>query len=303
MAKDWREFEKLVARIEAAIGPAGAAVTSPDHIRDSITGELREVDACIRAQIDTLPIRVLECRNRVNVEDVMWIEQLVTKGRDLGVPITAVSSRGFSEPAIVKANHYGIETRVISEMTQDTMVNWVKIEEVVHLVYFPVIEVVNLEMYREPGDTDAMLHPSVVERVQAGGGDASVFVRHSDSRTFSACQILDVSIRKGLSLFAGVPDDGTKVQKQAVITFARGILRVLTTAGPRDLCKLILRVSVRAEKSSSPLPEMGFCYHGTGRPATYGIESEAEVLGNAVLTSFHQRADTVVLIVTARSRK
>jgi hypothetical protein len=45
MAEEWREFEKLVARIEMAIGPMGAVVTSHDYLRDSVTGELREVDA------------------------------------------------------------------------------------------------------------------------------------------------------------------------------------------------------------------------------------------------------------------
>lgn len=151
MAEDWREFEKLVARIERAIGPIGAVVKSPDYIRGSVTGELREVDASIRTQRDGPPIRVLECRDRAKVEDVMWIEQLVTKSHDHGVPTTAVSSAGFSKSAVEKANHYGIETRLISDVTQDEMIDWVKIKEVVHTIYFPVLETVNLEIYGEGG--------------------------------------------------------------------------------------------------------------------------------------------------------
>ena len=42
---EWREFERLVARIEADAGPRGMTVTSPDRIRCKTTGRLREVDA------------------------------------------------------------------------------------------------------------------------------------------------------------------------------------------------------------------------------------------------------------------
>lgn len=303
MAEQWREFEKLVARIEQAIGPMGAVVTSPDYLLDSVTGELREVDASIRTQTDSLPSLVLECRDRAKVEDVMWIEQLVTKSRDHGVPTIAVSSAGFSKSAAAKANHYGMETRVISELTQGEMMSWVKIKEVVHLIHIPILAAVSMEMYSETGEVGGLLHPSVIEQVQAGGGDAPVFIRHADGKAFRACDILDAAVRKGLALFSGVPDDGTRVRKQVIIQFARHLFRVRTEAGFRDLGKLILGVDVYAEKSSSPLPDSGFSYHGTGRPATYGIETRTGVLGNAVLVSFFKQADSDVLAVTITQQK
>ena len=281
--------QRLVARIEGAIGPLGAVITSPDYVRDFVTGELREVDASIRTQKDLPPVRVLECRDRAKIEDVMWIEQLVTKSRDHGLPTTAVSSAGFSKSAISKANHYRIETRLISEVTQDEVIDWVKISEIVQTIYFSVVETISMDLYVEPGETGGILHPSVI----AGGGDAPVFVRHADVKAFSACQILDAAVRKKLPLFAGVPDDGTKVRKQVIVKFGKGLFRVQTVAGFRDLGKLMLGVDVDATKSFSPLPDKGFCYHGTGRPATYGIESEVEVLGNAILISFHRQVDLI----------
>ena len=118
-------------------------------------------------QKDAPPIRVVECRDRARVEDVMWIEQLVAKGRDHEIPTTAVSSRGFSSSAVAKANHYGIETRLISNVTQDKMIGWVKIKEVIHAIYFPVIESVELEMYFEPGETGGILHPNIIKNIEA----------------------------------------------------------------------------------------------------------------------------------------
>jgi hypothetical protein len=298
VAEEWREFEKLVARIERAIGPAGAIVTSPDHITDLVTGDLREVDASIRTQKDLPRIRVLECRDRAKVEDVMWIEQLVTKSHDHGVPTTAVSSAGFSKSALAKASHYGIETRRISEVTQDEMLGWAKINGVVHTIYFPTLAAVKMEMYGEPEEASGRLHPSVIEQVQAGGGNAPVLVRHLDGKGFRVGQILDAAIRKGLDVFADVPDNGAKVRKQAIIKFSKGLFSVQTEAGPRDLGKLILEVDVHATKRSAPLPDKGFCYHGTGRAAAYGIESETDILGKRILVSFHKQVGSEVLTLT-----
>ena len=75
-----KQFELLVARIEEAAAPRGAVVTSPDHIRDATSGQMREVDATIRFKIGTVPVLILvECRKRGRAEDVRWIEELTTK--------------------------------------------------------------------------------------------------------------------------------------------------------------------------------------------------------------------------------
>jgi hypothetical protein len=65
MTTAWREFEKLIARIEQAMAPSGAEIKSPDRIPDRVTGELREVDASIRYKVGTCPILItVECRDR-----------------------------------------------------------------------------------------------------------------------------------------------------------------------------------------------------------------------------------------------
>ena len=73
-APEWREFERLVARIEADAGPRGMTVTSPDRIRCKTTARLREVDASIRSQTGTVEMLVtIECRRRADIQDVTWI--------------------------------------------------------------------------------------------------------------------------------------------------------------------------------------------------------------------------------------
>jgi hypothetical protein len=116
---EWREFEKLIARIEEAAGPLGIKVKSPDRIPSKVTGRLREVDASIRARIGTSEVLItIECRKRKPTQDVTWIEQLVAKKQSIGASRTiAVSASGFSQEATATAMANGIELRTLSTLS------------------------------------------------------------------------------------------------------------------------------------------------------------------------------------------
>lgn len=69
--REWREFERLVAAIAKFLGPKGAVVRSPDRLRDTDTGKLREVDVSIRFRVGTDELLVtMECRKRKTRADV-----------------------------------------------------------------------------------------------------------------------------------------------------------------------------------------------------------------------------------------
>ncbi len=122
---DWREFEKLVARIERALGPEGISVTSPDRIKDK-SGHLREVDAAIRYQLGSCAVLVtIECRDREHKEDVTWIEQLAQKRDSIGAATTvAVSSSGVSLNAVQAAKRRAIEVRLIEALAEEDARAW-----------------------------------------------------------------------------------------------------------------------------------------------------------------------------------
>lgn len=135
ITKEWRDFEKLVALIELHLAPKGAVIKSPDHIIDKITNEPREVDASIRYQVGSVPILItIECRDRKSIEDSRWIEQLIQKKNDIGATATiAVSSKKFSTPALKKAKSYGIETRLLNDIDEDSIREWAnKVDTVVY---------------------------------------------------------------------------------------------------------------------------------------------------------------------------
>lgn len=123
---EWKEFERLVARIEEIAAPQGAVIKSPDRIRDLTTGKMREVDASIRYRVGTADILItIECRKRSRRADDTWIEQLATKRNKLGAAKTiAVSSTGFSDSALITARHHGLELRVLSEISAQDLHGW-----------------------------------------------------------------------------------------------------------------------------------------------------------------------------------
>lgn len=125
MSSKWREVEIIVAMLHKLIFGPEWDIKSPERIPDKITGQLREVDVSLRLKSGYISILIIvEYRDR-DIEDVTWIEQLVTKCKNLGADkIIAVSSNGFTEPAKKSAEHYGIATHVLSNITPDDIKSW-----------------------------------------------------------------------------------------------------------------------------------------------------------------------------------
>jgi hypothetical protein len=90
---------------------------------------MREVDASIRyADVGGEILVTVECRKRRNRQDDTWIEQLITKKQKLGAARTiAVSSTGFSAPAVQTAHVFGVELRRFEEITDEEIAReWVR---------------------------------------------------------------------------------------------------------------------------------------------------------------------------------
>ena len=107
-------------------------ITSPAYLPDKITGEKREVDVLIQYNDEEGKQRniAIECRDRNQNENVMWIEQLVTKKTDLGLDyMIATTTKDFTKSAVEKALHYGViiekaemlDSKLIEEKTKEFM--------------------------------------------------------------------------------------------------------------------------------------------------------------------------------------
>ncbi|MEQ1883718.1 MAG: restriction endonuclease [Bryobacteraceae bacterium] len=104
-------FQRLVFVLKRELETM-AKVKESAMLPDPTTRNKREVDVLIEQNRSGIPFRIgVECRDHSKVQDVIWIESVVTKQRDLGLDASiVVSSKGFTKGAKLKAKAHGIRT-------------------------------------------------------------------------------------------------------------------------------------------------------------------------------------------------
>jgi hypothetical protein len=104
-------YQRLVAAVHEHVGP-GWVVTESRMLKDSCTGQFREVDVVLDGEAAGYPMLVsIEARDRGRVADVNWVEAMAKKHDDLPTDKLVLWSRtGFSKNAAAKAQALGIIT-------------------------------------------------------------------------------------------------------------------------------------------------------------------------------------------------
>jgi hypothetical protein len=248
MAKAGEDFEKLVTRVEAVLAPAGAEVKHDQYLKDAITGEERQVDGTIRFTAGSLPILItIESRDRTSIQDVTWIEQLATKRQDLGaVKTIAVSSTGFSKPAIAKAKVYGIEIRTVAEITDEDIKGWLKTLTLNLLTRDCAFWGMEVEFYDK--DPSLQIDPTVLETFQSDPWGATIFQRKNQNPVGLAGMLYDWEFR-GHSPWKGIPADGQTHTETLQQPVGPGLLFLQTPKGLSDIKHLSLTLKLRLEKT------------------------------------------------------
>lgn len=242
---EWREFERLVARIEADAGPLGLKVTSPDRIRCKTTGRLREVDASIRNQAGG-GLVTIECRKRRRKEDVTWIEQLAGKKLSIGADRTiAVSASGFSADAEAVARFHGIDLRLLSDVSVAAINQFLRLDFVLftHKRCSPVG--VGIRLFRGPDWT----LPDVghVNLVLAPETDPFLPIfRNTDTGAAWCLNDLWLQLQEATDPFIGIMKDERPVVRTAGFPYP-GNVAVETPDGPKVIGDVLLSVALWLE--------------------------------------------------------
>lgn len=289
----WREFEKLVARIEETLAPRGAIVKSPDHIRSHVTGGRREVDASIRFRIGTVDVLItVECRKRRPKQDVTWIEQLNSKKMAIGAARTiAVSPLGFSEGAARAAEAYGLDLRRLAEVSPEDIRSWVLPTSLVHL--FRKCTLISFG-YGIKGDSGPLpeLEASEAKEVARRQADARIFRLLADGSRLSLNDLW-LRAQNQNDFYVGVPLDGTTFRRRIRLGIPDNTIGVLTTAGLRSLTELTFEADLAYGHEEIPLNEAAAVHYtspsgvdvrrvefltkgATSRNLRFGMQSEGE---------------------------
>ena len=253
MARAGRDLERLVAVLEEILRPEELFIRSPDHVRDTVTGGLREVDVSIRATGDSPVIAICECRDRTSIEDVTWVEQVVTKARDLegSPPAVLVSSSGFSAPARKKADTYGHDVRLVTSVTLEEFRSWFQMAHVVLVVCDRGLWGCDIEL--TPDDTDASA--SGVSEMLAKDGLAACIFERQRHWPVSALHIFEEWWKRSQEqVERDVPADGRPVRRPVPITFEQPeeCFSVETDLGARPVAAVRLHVEVARTKRLVP---------------------------------------------------
>ena len=270
MKKKWREFEKLVSRIEKLLSPQGAVVKTPDRLIDKITGQIREVDASIRLTVGSLQVLItIECRDSKKISDDTWIEQLVTKKQKIGASNTiAVSSTKFSKSAIETSRLHGIELRLIKNISDEDILSWIGRIKFENHIGKVALDGVRVKVY--DNDPDAPLDPTITQALKEDKLQAKIFFSENDNIKVSIADVLDFFSRvynasRGFNermvnsekiiltpgesfsfelqpsimhLFDDVPENGIGILKTFSFELGNGGLSIETVKGPRYIKKL-----------------------------------------------------------------
>lgn len=119
MPKRSTNFQDLIELLERQLAPAGAKVVASKLLKDSRTGEYREVDIVIETKSGIHPVTIgIEVIEHGRPASSPWIEGISKKHEDLPINKSiAVSRSGFYRPALKKALAYKIDTLTLQEAT------------------------------------------------------------------------------------------------------------------------------------------------------------------------------------------
>jgi hypothetical protein len=251
----WRQFEQLVARIEADAGPLGLSVKSPDRIRCKITGRLREVDASVRASVGTASVLMtIECRKRRPKQDVTWIEQLATKKANIGAVHTiAVSSAGFSDEAKILAAHLGIDLRHLSDVSAAEINKLLRIDFVLFHHKRCSVARVGIRLFRFPAW--AVPDPQQADFVLPPATDlyTPIFKNIETKRTWSINDLW-LQLQEATDPFAGI-ERGAGIEVKTAAFPYPGNVTVDTATGPQLLGDVMLSVALSIDVEQVTLEE------------------------------------------------
>ena len=262
MPTTWRQFELLVARIEAALVPTGASVKSPDRIRDLVTGNLREVDASIRMDVGSTTLLItIECRRRRHVQDDTWIEQLATKRQKIGAAKTiAVSASGFSEAATKTAQMHGIDLRTLEDRIGEELVqHFLAGFKIDGLISEYSTEALQVQLEDGTWLGPDRLGPDLAEAMREHGPKAVVARHLPTGRGLTVDQIMKRCTPVNL------PEDGTPVPVRATATLRPGEFVISTTQGPAFIRGLSVLAAWTRRRVAMP-PSGVYEYAAPGGP-------------------------------------
>lgn len=253
---EWREFERIVSRIEQEAGPLGIQVKSPDRIRSIITGRLREVDVSIRSKVGTSDVLItVECRRRKPKQDVTWIEQIASKRHAIGASRTiAVSPAGFSSDAQTAAHYYGIDLRTLRDFSIEDINKLIRLDFVLFTKRYCSIAGLRTRSFRELSSWTVPKHNSYDWTAPPGTDPYGPLFTNVDTGRSWSINDLWHDLQQATNPFAGIVVNEPPVVRSVCFPYP-GNVRLNVEDGHRMLGDAVLSVALSTKHEAVMLDD------------------------------------------------
>lgn len=133
MSKDSKKFENIIGEIFEVLREFNSKVEIDKRIPDPDNpSQLRQIDIYISNGEE---VTLVECRDHRSKQNVKWVEELLGRKISLNADnVIGVSSNGFTEGALKKANTFGILLKDLNYINKEELKFWGK-EVYVNLNY------------------------------------------------------------------------------------------------------------------------------------------------------------------------
>ncbi len=287
MPRKGRELELLLKRLENVEFPEGATINSPHYLEDKITGQLREVDVTVSYKLGTKQILIgFECRDRNKTEDATWIEQIKGKHDDLDTDIViAVSSKEFTKPALIKAKHYGIRTRIIENISKKDLDYWLS----------PNFQINQKKLIAQI--TYIMIHHNVKENAKGSAQTIGPNEKRfkCNNEIYSIWEIMNFGLKKNTD-YSKIPEDESEYEIAYSIDFdAMGIEAFLLMENEQPINKIDFRVKLKYQIIECEMKRViRYSNSDSDKDKTVyeGFEHEIEIDGRKEIMSFFKDPNT-----------
>lgn len=283
MPREGRELELLIKRLEKGLLPEGAIIKSPHYLKDKITGQPREVDATVSYKLGTKKILIgFECRDRSNKEDSTWIEQIKGKHDDLETDIViAVSSEQFTKPALTKAEHYGISTRIIENISKEDLNSWIS----------PNFQINQKKLIAQI--TYVMIHHKLKENVKEGEQTIEYHKKRfrCDGQNCSLWEIMNFGLKQNAK-YDEIPEDDSEYEIEYSVDFeSMNIPTILIKENEQPIKKIDFKVRLNYQLTPREMKRV-IRYSENDDTVYEGFEYELEIDGRKEIMSIFKDPKT-----------
>jgi len=260
MAKDGKRLEGLVAHVESVLVPEGFTVATNTDVRDDSGLVIAEFDIEVRGLLSTTDIVwLIECRDRPSAgpAPASWIEQLIGRRTRFNLNrVTAVSTTGFTKPAIELAKAHGIELRAVKALTPEDFSDWLQIRYLTLRKPRLHFSENGTKLIPIPGESEELIE-ALKEALIGVKTDVPLLVPPKSEAAISVAAAIDAAIRNNPTCVdhIGPNEPARPVKFRIRFNEADGYYTVKTKLGPVRIGELVYFGGYSFTESKVPLAE------------------------------------------------